>query len=419
MSASPASIAPQTSRTDGLQLRGTEALVAVVCLVPLLIVPFAFRPYTANALALFLIYGLLAMSLSFIWGYAGIVSFGQNAFFDVGAYAYGIIALNGVGAGGWTGIAILGGVAAATLLAALLSYLMFYGRISDVYASIIVLVLSLVLYSFAVSTAGDERVIGVARLGGFNGLFGQGSTSANISNFAIPPITLRLPWASEPIAFRIDRTSVSGYYLVLGTCVAVYAVADLLLRTRLGRVALAIRENEARAASFGYDVRIYKVVMFTVAGAIAGLAGVLFASWGRFVNPDVFGLTFASSVVVHVLLGGRVPLLGAFVGALALNYLTSYLGGISLAPPAALDVTGLAGMLTEIGRRSIQQAPLLVQGAALVAAVLLLRDGLTPPLLRQLARRPTLGWLVLLPAVLAYFGASLACRQAGLCLPWP
>ena len=224
----------------------------------------------------------------------------------------------------------------------------FYGLISDVYASIIVLVLSLVLYAFAVSTAGDEWVIGVARLGGFNGLFGQGTTSQNIGNFQIPSITLRLPWMNQPFAFRIDRTNVSGYYLVVGTCIAMFIVARALLQTRLGRVALAIRENEARAVSLGYDIRIYKVVMFTVAGAFAGIAGVLYASWGRFVNPDVFSLPLAASIVVYVLLGGRLTLLGGYVGALVVNYLTSYLGGITPAAPAPDEASTLMNLLTQI-----------------------------------------------------------------------
>src|SRR5439155_14089647 len=227
-----------------------------------------------------------------------------------------------------------------------------------------------------------EWVIGVARLGGYNGLFGQGETSQNIGNFQIPSITLRLPWMSQPFAFRIDRTNVSGYYLVLGTCVAMFTMAWALLRTRLGRVALAIRENEARAVSLGYDIRVYKVVMFTVAGAIAGIAGVLYASWGRFVNPDVFSLTLAASIVVNVLLGGRLTLIGGFAGALAVNYLTSYLGGITPAAPAAEEVSTLAGASAQIAYRTLQQAPLLVQGAVLVTTVLLLRDGIIPPLSR-------------------------------------
>ena len=72
----------------------TETLAALLLLLPLLAVPWAFKPYTANVLAVYMIYGILALSLTLIWGYAGIMSFGQTAFFGIGAYAYGAIGLN-------------------------------------------------------------------------------------------------------------------------------------------------------------------------------------------------------------------------------------------------------------------------------------------------------------------------------------
>src|SRR5436309_11782673 len=133
---------------------------------------------------------------------------------------------------------------------------------------------------------------------------------------------------TPPFEFKINRESAAGYYLLLGACVAVYALAQGLLRTRLGRVAVGIRENEARVASLGYDIRVYKLALFAIAGAIAGLAGLLFAAWGRFVNPDRFGLAFAASTVVYVQLGGRASLLGGFVGAAIIGHLTSYLAEV-------------------------------------------------------------------------------------------
>jgi len=287
----------------------SETLAALLLLLPLLAVPWAFKPYTANVLAVYMIYGILALSLTLIWGYAGIMSFGQTAFFGIGAYAYGAIGLNLINHTQQTHTALLGGLVAAALLAAVVGYFMFYGRISDVYASIITLALTLVLFAFAVSTGGDEWVIGVARFGGFNGMFGEGESSQNIANFQIPPVTVWLPGMAQPFEFKINRESAAGYFLVLGVSVLMYVVVRWLLRARLGRVAIGIRENEARVASLGYDTRFYKFALFTIAGAIAGLAGILFAAWGRFVNPDRFGLGFASSTVVYVLLGGRTSLL--------------------------------------------------------------------------------------------------------------
>jgi len=393
-----------------------QVLSGLLILLPLLAVPWAFRPYTANVLAVYMIYGLLAMSLGLIWGYAGIMSFGQTAFFGIGAYVYGAIALNLIRATHQTHAALLGGLAAATLLAAIVGYFMFFGRISDVYVSIITMALTLVLFAFAVSTGGDEWVIGVARFGGFNGMFGQGESSQNIANFQIPPVTLWLPGMAEPFEFKINRESAAGYYLVLAVCAGVYALAQWLVRTRLGRVAVGIRENEARVASLGYDIRVYQLALFTIGGAIAGLAGMLFAAWGHFVNPDRFGLAFAASTVVYVLLGGRTTLLGGFVGAVIIGYLTSYLAEV--APFGAIpgDVGPWGAFIMEATRRIVREAPLLVQGAVLVGIVLLLEDGVTPPLFRLLERYRRWAWWLLLPAVILYFGHRIACQQTDFCL---
>jgi ABC-type branched-subunit amino acid transport system permease subunit len=394
----------------------TPVLSTLLILLPLLAVPWAFRPYTANVLAVYMIYGLLAMSLSLIWGYVGIMSFGQTAFFGIGAYAYGAIGLNLINVTHQTHVALLGGLAAATLLATFVGYFMFFGRISDVYVSIITMALTLVLFAFAVSTGGDEWVIGVARFGGFNGMFGQGESSQNIANFQIPPVTLWLPGMARPFEFKINRESAAGYYLVLGVCVAVYALAHRLLQTRLGRVAVGIRENEARVASLGYDIRVYKLALFVIGGAIAGLAGMLFAAWGRFVNPDRFGLGFAASTVVYVLLGGRTTLLGGFVGAVILGYLTSYLAEVVPFSTIPSDAGFWDALFMEATRRIVREAPLLVQGTVLVGVVLALADGVTPPLFRLLDRYRRWAWWLLLPAVILYLGHRVACQQADLCL---
>lgn len=401
----------------GCGLSSSALLVTLLIAVPLLAIPYGYKSFTANLLAQFLIYGLLAMSLGLIWGYGGLMSFGQTAFFGMGGYAYGVVALNLIHTTGNTHLAFLAGVAVPLLAAALVGYFMFYGRISDVYASIITLALTLVLYAFMLQTSGDEWVIGRARLGGFNGLFGQGQRAQDIANYQIPPLTVWLPGMDqEGYAFRINRHTVSGYYLVLGICTMVYLACQGLLHTRLGRVIVAMRENEARAASLGYDTRWYKTLWFTIGGGIAGLAGLLFAAWGRFINPDRFGLTFASSTVVFVILGGRTHLLGGFVGALLIGYLTTYLG--ETIPFAAIpsDASALTAVAMEASNRVVKEAPILLQGAILVAMVLLLRDGIVPQLGRWGQRHPWLCWWVLLPLVVAFYGVQVLCRQADVCV---
>src|SRR4029079_2908743 len=109
------------------------------------------------------------------------------------------------------------------------------------------------------------------------------------------------------------------------------------------------------------------------------IAGVLFVAWGNFVNPDVFGLSFASSVVVNVLLGGRFTLIGWFFGAVALNYLAMFLGGFAsnldqgAFSSASEDPSVAAELVTEVLKRVTVQAPLIIQGAVLVITILLVK----------------------------------------------
>jgi ABC-type branched-subunit amino acid transport system permease subunit len=133
-------------------------------------------------------------------------------------------------------------------------------------------------------------------------------------------------------------------------------------------------------------------------------------------NPDRFGLAFASSTVVFVILGGRTHLLGGFVGALLIGYLTNYLGEVLPFPAIPRDASALVVVAMEASNRLVKEAPILAQGAVLVGMVLLLRDGLVPHLGRWGQRHLRFCWLVLLPLVVAFYGAQVLCRQAAICL---
>ena len=110
-----------------------------------------------------------------------------------------------------------------------------------------------------------------------------------------------------------------------GLLLVVLAFCVTLTRSSFGRILQGIRENEQRAELLGFDIRWRKTAVFTFAGAIAGLAGGLFAAWGNFINPEVFSLPQAALVVIWVLVGGRGTLYGAVVGAVAVQFLSSYL----------------------------------------------------------------------------------------------
>ncbi len=288
-------------------------------------------------LTLWLIYGLLALSMSVVWGKAGIFSFGQTALFGLAGYAFGVVGINLEPHTGDTLLALVAAAAVAGGVAAILGYVMFYGRVSDVYVAIITLAFTLVLLTVFGSTASPKYHVGDALIGGYNGMTG------------IPPLELHLPNATP---LQLDRSGT--YMFTLAVAGLAYLGVVVLLQRPFGRVLAAIRDNEMRTSLLGYDVRKYKLIVFAVGGAIAGLAGACYGAWGGFLNPQPFSLPFASLVVIWVMVGGRSSLSGAFLGAIAVSALSAYLGG------------ALASETT------------LVLGAVFIATVLLLPNGIVP-----------------------------------------
>lgn len=319
------------------QVAATVTAIAAAAVV----LGIALPTYRAQSWTLWPVYGLLALSFTFVWGRAGIFSFGQAAFFGVGAYAYGVAGIDITAHTGesLSGLAIAALVGAA--FAGVLGYFIFYGNVGDVYVAIITLAVSLVLLTFMSSTAGPNYHIGSALLGGYNGMVG------------VPPVTF-------PGAHSLGANGLFTFaVLVAGAC-ALWL--RWLLRRPFGRVIESIRENEYRTQLLGYDVRRFKLVAFVIGGTLAGLAGGLYSAWGMYINPDVFGLQQAALVVIWVLVGGRRSIAGAFVGVILLQSLTTTLGKSG-------------GTYTPI-----------VLGGILIAVVLFLPDGILPNAV-ALARR--------------------------------
>ncbi|MEO1459902.1 MAG: branched-chain amino acid ABC transporter permease, partial [Pseudomonadota bacterium] len=245
---------------------------------------------------------LLGLSLGLIWGYGGILCFGQTAFFGLGAYTYAVAAQNFGDTTGAVPLAILMGAA----FAAALGYFMFYGRVSDVYLGAITLTVTLVFFNLIRRTSGPEYKIGDALLGGFNGT-------------AAPP--LNMPFDATGILFPQHV-----FYVAMGALILAYFGCVFLTRSHFGRVCVAIRENETRAELLGYDARLYKLALFAIGGGLAGLAGVLMANGVGRVTPDLFALTYAAQAIIWVIVGGRGTLIGPVLGAFGVFYLTSWLG---------------------------------------------------------------------------------------------
>jgi branched-chain amino acid transport system permease protein len=290
-----------------------------------------------------MIMAVLALSLALIWGFGGILCFGQAAFFGLGAYTYAIAVIN---IGESTGPLLLS-IFIPSLFAAALGYFIFYGRISDVYLGVITLTVTLILFNSINSTAGPEFHIGAARLGGFNGIPG------------IPPLNA---------PFNKDRPlDLEGmFYLSTASVLIVYFGLKWLLASRFGRIIVGIRENEQRAELLGYDPRAYKLVTFVIGAALAGYAGCLFANWGAFVSPTIFGLAQSAQIIIWVIVGGRGTLIGPILGCVGIQWLTAALG--------ANAPTGGGGWAAFTGN-----APFIL-GAILIAFVLLVPKGLVPSL---------------------------------------
>jgi ABC-type branched-subunit amino acid transport system permease subunit len=302
-------------------------------------------------LTVFVIFAILALSLDFIWGIAGILSFGQAALFGIGGYAYGIVGINS----GITLLGLLGGMLCPAVVAAIIGYVAFYGRVGSMYFAVVTLTVTLILYQVMGSTADPRYAIGNAHLGGYNGM-----TNIPSLSFAGP--------AGSPLG------PVESFYVAGGLLLLVLIFFSLLTRSSYGRILQGIRENERRMELLGYDVRWRKLLAFVISAAAAGLAGGLFASWGNFINPEVFSLPQAAVVVIWVLVGGRGTLWGVILGTFVVQYLTSLLG------QAGATYTTV------------------VLGSLLVAIVMLFRRGMAPALAQGI------GYVIRLPSSMASRG---------------
>jgi urea transport system permease protein len=272
--------------------------------------PLGFDPYDVGNTAYFLIWIFAALGLSLMWGYTGILSFGQMAFFGVAGYGYGVISINLAAAGGLTLLSLMAAVALAALFAAVLGYFMIYGRVGGVYFGIVTFATTLALAAFMGQTAGPEWRIGSARFNGFNGMGGM------------PP--LEIPWFGGPVPLEGSVL----YYAVLILLLVVYLGLRVLVNGRFGNVLVAIREDPVRAELLGYDIRKYQLAVFVLGSALAAVSGGLYTAWGQFITPATMGLPSAAMPIIWVAFSGRgdltATLVGTFVLLLGFQTLTVY-----------------------------------------------------------------------------------------------
>ncbi len=336
------------SALDGPQTLGRGPVfwsVFVLIVVALALLPTFVNAFAITNLTYFLVWVFMALGLSLIWGYAGILSFGQTAFFGLAGYTYGVISINTGDAGLWTWAALLASFAMPVVLAVVIGYFMFYGGVRDVFVGIVTLSVTLVFETFMAQTAGPEWTIGSARLNGFNGM----------SN--MPPLTW--PWGDSTIIFD----GPPFFWLVLALAVLVYLGLRLLVNSRFGNVLVAIRENPERAEMLGYNVRFYQLVVFVIGSVLAGMSGVLYTLWGSYITPSSMGLTAAALPIIWVAAGGRKDITATLVATVFLTWLSQQLA-----------VKG-------------SQYALIWMGAILLVVVLFAPEGLFVTLWKKLRRR--------------------------------
>ena len=324
--------------------RGFWASFCVVILV-LIALPLFVDSYVVNNIGFFFVWVFMSMGLSLLWGYTGILSFGQTAFFGVAGYAYGVITLNFGASYGLTFAALILAVAIAALVALIIGYFMFYGGIRDVFVGIVTLSITLVFETFMAQTAGPEWAIGSARLNGFNGMSGMPS--------------LTVPWpGAEDILLEGDYL----FWFLVALVVCVYLALRILVNSRFGNVMVAIRENPHRAEMLGYDVRRYQLIVFVISGALAGLSGVLYTTWGTYITPSTMGLTAAALPIVWAAAGGRKDITATLVATVFLVWLSQ-----------TLAVKG-------------SQYALILMGFILLVAVMLAPEGFVVTLVKKISR---------------------------------
>jgi len=305
------------------------AMIALAVLVPYASLelprshPWHLDSYQVTLWGKYLCYGLLALSIDLIWGYAGILSLGHGAFFALGGYVMGMHLMRQIGDRGvygnpelpdfmvflnwqelpwyWYGFeqfafTVLMIFLLPGLLAYFFAFFAFRSRVTGVYFSIITQALT-----FALMLAFFRNDMG---FGGNNGL----TDFKDLLGFPVQ--------AAET---RAGLFAASAIALALG-----FMVARAITGSKLGRVLVAIRDAESRTRFLGYEADKYKVFVFTVSALMAGVAGALYVPQVGIINPGEFSPANSIEVVVWAAVGGRGTLIGPVVGAGLVNAAKSW-----------------------------------------------------------------------------------------------
>lgn len=254
----------------------------------LLAVPFGLSNFYMELIAKVLVFAIFAMSLDFLVGYTGLVSFGHAAYFGVSAYAVVLFSAGQTDSNLW--VLMFQSIGVAMLTAAVVGA--FVLRTKGIYFIMVTLAFAQMLYFVF-----HDTPVG----GGSDGIYLDSKPLAAF--FGFNPLDLN------------EMTHLYG--LVLVFALLVFLFLGRLLESPLGRVLQGIRSNEHRMQSLGYSTYWYKLLAFVIAGALAGLSGFLYAIMFGFVTPELLSWHESGNVLLMVILGGMGNLMGAILGAFA------------------------------------------------------------------------------------------------------
>jgi urea transport system permease protein len=285
--------------------------------------PLRVSDFTLNLFGKFLAYAILALGIDLIWGYTGVLSLGHGVFFGLGAYAMGMHLMLEIGTRSvyqdvlpdfmvwnrvtelplfwkpfYSGIfSALAVVAVPAAVAFVFGYLTFRSRIRGVYFSIITQALA--LCAWLMFNRNTMNLGGTNGLSGFKTLFG----------------------------FPLDSPATQrGLYMATVVCLAgAYLLCRWITASPVGKVLVAIRDSEARVLFSGYSPAAFKLFVFVISAALAGVAGALYVPQVGIITPARMGVLPSIEMIIWVAVGGRGTLAGAVLGAIGVNWLQSAL----------------------------------------------------------------------------------------------
>lgn len=281
----------------------------VVLVVALVLLPFTVKNFRVFQFNLVLVYAVAVLGLNILTGYNGQISLGHGAFYAVGGYVAAVL-MERAGLPFWATLPVAG------LLCFGLGYLMGFPalRLGGHYLALATLALALAV----------PQLLKYKAIEGWTG-----GVQGIVLTKPEPPFTFRL-WGQS---LNADRWL---YYVTLLVAALMFWLAWNLLRGRVGRALVAIRDHPIAASAMGINLPVFKSLTFGVSAGFTGVAGALGAVVVAFVSPDSYSSFLSITILVGVVIGGLASIPGAFFGALFIQFVPNFADEISKSAPWAI-----------------------------------------------------------------------------------